>query len=53
VFSLWIAGENPEFVPINKDANDRVMHFLKFRKANSFSGESFDSRTKRQMFAFY
>ncbi|HYQ93017.1 MAG TPA: FAD-dependent oxidoreductase, partial [Candidatus Competibacteraceae bacterium] len=30
VFQIWILHQNPEFISIDKEANDNVMHLVEF-----------------------
>ena len=34
VFQTWISYQNPKFISIDKEANNDVMHFVKFGETN-------------------
>ena len=52
VFQTWILHQNPEFISIDKEANDNVMHLVEFGEANGLPYQSFNARPQGQVFSF-
>ena len=52
VFQTWILHQNPEFISIDKETNDNVMHLVEFGEANGLPYQSFKARPQGQVFSF-